>query len=148
MTLIPVVSAVGECYPLFIVLPGVQQPFRRLTNGRIQTVHDYFPNCAVFHRDTAGVDTSIFVQRSRLFAEQTAHLRTNGRYIIVIYDGYVAHMTPIVLRFFQKQRIIAVSLPSHTSHRLQPLDFGLFGPFKNMLQDDFHKAAHRVKKIK
>ena len=43
--------------------------------------------------------------------------------------------------------MIVISLPSHTSHRIQPLDFGVFGPVKAKHSSVMRMACRNVKKI-
>ena len=56
-------------------------------------------------------------------------------------------MTPRVLRYFKENRVISFAIPAHSSHKMQPLDVGMFGPFKSVIQQTFHASARRVKKI-
>ena len=42
--------------------------------------------------------------------------------------------------------IIAIGLPAHTSHVLQPLDVTVFAAFKSHLQAEVHQAS-RMKKV-
>ena len=51
--------------------------------------------------------------------------------VLLILDGHVTHTKNVVA--IEKARdvgLIMVSLPPHTTHRLQPLDVAFFGPFK------------------
>ena len=48
----------------------------------------------------------------------------------MILDGHNSHVTPDFLAHAYLNNILILRLPPHTSHLLQPLDVGLFGPLK------------------
>lgn len=49
-----------------------------------------------------------------------------GRYRLLVLDGHGSHLTP---QFHKAcNDIIAICVPPHSSHLLQPLDVGCFGP--------------------
>lgn len=51
--------------------------------------------------------------------------------VLLILDGHTSHTKDLSIIDYAKQNgIIMLSLPSHTSHRLQPLDVSFFGPLK------------------
>ena len=55
----------------------------------------------------------------------------DGRWRILVVDGYGSHTcVPSVLRKFQNRHILMITMPSHTSHVLQPLDVSCFKPTK------------------
>lgn len=60
--------------------------------------------------------------------------------VVVILDNHESHIYPPVLQLCKDNGITLVTLPPHTSHKLQPLDIAVFGPFKtfyNQAADDF-----------
>ena len=49
----------------------------------------------------------------------------------MVVDGYGSHtLVPSVLKKFKDRRILMITMPSHTSHELQPLDVSCFKPTK------------------
>ncbi|XP_043461173.1 uncharacterized protein LOC122497871 [Leptopilina heterotoma] len=50
--------------------------------------------------------------------------------VLLILDNHESHLTIAGLDFCKENGIIVLSLPPHTSHKLQPLDKGVFGPIK------------------
>jgi hypothetical protein len=54
---------------------------------------------------------------------------TTNRHLLIV-DGHNSHVTIEVVKKAAKAGIDMVSLPSHTSHALQPLDVSVFKPFK------------------
>jgi hypothetical protein len=49
-------------------------------------------------------------------------------------DGHNSHVTIEVVEKAKEVGLHLVTLPSHTSHALQPLDVSIFGPFKCAFQ--------------
>jgi hypothetical protein len=64
-----------------------------------------------------------------VFDPQT-HARACGKPRVLINDGFATHESVELLEFCFHHNIILCRLPSHTSHKLQPLDVGVFGPLK------------------
>ena len=56
-------------------------------------------------------------------------LSTNVRHLLIL-DGHKAHLTLEVVTKARRNRVGMFTLPSHTSHELQPLDVACFKPFK------------------
>jgi hypothetical protein len=50
--------------------------------------------------------------------------------ILLIYDGHGSHTTLDWVTLARSNSIILFCLPPHTTHRLQPLDVGCFGPLQ------------------
>lgn len=60
--------------------------------------------------------------------------------VLLILDNHVSHIAPTVLKLCKDNGIVMLTIPPHTSHRLQPLDVSVYGPFKtyfNQACDDF-----------
>jgi hypothetical protein len=56
--------------------------------------------------------------------------RTKGRYRLLILDGHESHHSTDFELYCQDHNIITLCMPPHSSHHLQPLDVGCFGPLK------------------
>ena len=56
--------------------------------------------------------------------------RTQGAYRLLIMDGHESHHSTEFELFCKENKIITLCMPSHSSHILQPLDVGCFGPLK------------------
>ena len=56
---------------------------------------------------------------------------TTDNKVLILVDGHASHTKSIeVLKFRESSGIILLSLPPHTTHRLQPLDYAFFKPLK------------------
>lgn len=49
-------------------------------------------------------------------------------YRLLFLDGHSSHITRQVINFCEDNKIILLCLPAHSTHILQPLDVGVFGP--------------------
>lgn len=49
-------------------------------------------------------------------------------YRLLLVDGHSSHVNLDFLDYADRNRIIVLVLPPHATHRLQPLDVGLFSP--------------------
>ena len=58
--------------------------------------------------------------------------RRRGGYILLILDGHGSHLTPASDNICKDNNIIPICMPPHSSHLLQPLDVGCFGPLKRV----------------
>ena len=50
--------------------------------------------------------------------------------VVLIFDGHHSHISIKLLELARANNVHLVCLPAHTSHILQPLDVGVFGPMK------------------
>lgn len=64
------------------------------------------------------------------FIPQATSRNTSGKPILLIYDGHGSHDTLDVIALSREHNVILYCLPPHTTHKLQPLDIGVFGPFQ------------------
>jgi hypothetical protein len=60
---------------------------------------------------------------------------------MLIFDGHGSHLSDEFLLLAWEKKILPFLFPSHTSHLLQPLDVGVFQPFKHWHQVCLHEAV-------
>lgn len=53
-----------------------------------------------------------------------------GEHRMLIVDGHASHVSNEFIRFTREHKIVCLCLPAHSTHLLQPLDVGVFGPLK------------------
>ncbi|XP_065645803.1 uncharacterized protein LOC136076256 [Hydra vulgaris] len=51
--------------------------------------------------------------------------------VLSLLDNHKSHISFETIRFAKENSLILLTFPSHCSHRLQPLDVSVFGPFKS-----------------
>lgn len=59
--------------------------------------------------------------------------------ILLILDNHSSHISLAAINKCRENRILLLSLPPHSSHRLQPLDRGFFGPLKTVYGQECEK---------
>jgi hypothetical protein len=62
--------------------------------------------------------------------EKHTRSKTIGSKRLLILDNHDSHTTPEFRTFCEHNNIILLWMPPHSSHLLQPLDVGCFGPLK------------------
>ncbi|XP_022163930.1 uncharacterized protein LOC111029276 [Myzus persicae] len=69
--------------------------------------------------------------------------------VLLILDNHNSHISMAAYEFCRSKHIVMLSLPPHTSHRLQPLDVSFFGPLKAAFKRecDLYIKSHCLVKI-
>jgi hypothetical protein len=65
--------------------------------------------------------------------------RMTGRYRLLIIDGHESHISAQFQQYCKEHEIIALCMPAHSSHLLQPLDVGCFSPMKTLYGSQIEK---------
>ena len=84
---------------------------------------------------TGYTDTAISLYWLQHVFDPLTRDRAHGRPRIPINDGFGTHESVEVLQFCFENNIVLCRLPSHTSHKLQPCDVGVFGPLKTAYRE-------------
>ena len=86
----------------------------------------------------------------KLFIPSTSS-RTKGKYRLLILDGHGSYLTPKFDEICEKNDIIAICMPSHSSHLLQPLDIGCFAVLKRsygqLVESKMRVGIHYIDKL-
>lgn len=61
--------------------------------------------------------------------------QANHKPRILINNGFGTHKSLDLMRFCYENNIILCRLPSHTSHKFQPYNVGVFGPLKTAYRE-------------
>jgi len=75
------------------------------------------------------MDCSLFIRYLQHFIKCVKPSKTNP--VLVLLDGHQSHKSLKAVELARKHSITMVTIPPHTSHRLQPLDLTFFGPLKH-----------------
>lgn len=70
--------------------------------------------------------------------------KTNQGKVLLIMDGHGSHKTKKFRETCEDNNIIPLYLPPHSTHLLQPLDLGIFGPIKYGYKAKLSKLAHAL----
>ena len=66
----------------------------------------------------------------KLFLPAVDHLLHTGP-VLLLVDGHYSHVSLPLIRTAKEKGVHLYCLPPHTTHILQPLDVGVYGPVKN-----------------
>ena len=84
----------------------------------------------------------------RVFHPYTSQKSGNRRRLLIV-DGHSSHINMQFIKKCDELRILLLVLPAHSTHRLQPLDVGLFAPlatyYTNGLNDLMAKSFGMVR---
>lgn len=114
------VNAVGNVIPPLFVFPWVK--FREhFLNG--------VPTGSIGRASRTGwMNEDLFVDYMLHFIQHT-HC-TKERPVLLILDNVEVHITIKTIDLACENGVVLLTLPPHTSHRLQPLDRAVYDPFK------------------
>lgn len=122
------VTAAGDKVPPHIIFKGQAVQCRWVSKAEYPgtcysaTTNGYMEECVFFMWLTESFVPFVNEMRAK-------HNESNS-HAVLIYDGHRSHISVRVIRLALDNKIVLVRLPSHLTHRLQPLDLAVFGPVK------------------
>jgi len=120
ITVVCAVSAAGSFIPPMFIFPRQRMASGLSTDG---------PIGAIYHCSKNGWTTAeLFLVWLKHFVENSTCSKEKP--VLLVLDNHASHISLEAYEFCRDHGIVMVSLPPHTSHRLQPLDVTFFGPFK------------------
>ncbi|XP_047135156.1 uncharacterized protein LOC124812472 [Hydra vulgaris] len=120
VTVAVAVSASGNSIPPFFIFPRVKFKSYFL-NGA--------PDGSAGAANPSGWMTEVqFLQFSHHFVKYARS--TKERPVLLLLDNHDSHLSVEALDYFKENGVSVCSFPPHCSHKLQPLDRSVFGPFK------------------
>jgi hypothetical protein len=70
----------------------------------------------------------------KCFIPQAEKRNISGKLILLLCDGHHSHETLEMRELADQSNVVLFKIPPHTTHRLQPLDVGIFGPLQRVWQ--------------
>ncbi|XP_063952094.1 uncharacterized protein LOC129254701 [Lytechinus pictus] len=123
-TLLACGNANGDALPPFFVFKGKREVSADVKSGCL-------PGSRFVNTETGWSNSQVFKEFfTTHFLPHIEHRRGPEEYAILLYDGHKSHIGIPLIEEARKNNIILFLLPPHTSHLLQPLDVGCFGPMK------------------
>ena len=127
VTILACVSAGGYCMPPLVIFNS-----RTLQNGMdIGEV----PGTMYGLSETGWINGDIF---SEWFAFHFLKYAPPARPLLLLMDGHSSHFTPDFIHKAASEDVIVMSLPPNSTHRIQPLDKGVFSPLKQAWREECH----------
>jgi hypothetical protein len=122
-TVIQGVNALGWSIPPFIILAAQYHLANWYTECNLPA------DWRIATTDNGWTTNAVGLDWIKHFDYHTAS-RTKGKYRLLILDGHESHHSTEFELYCQQNNIITLCMPPHSSHYLQPLDVGCFGPLK------------------
>jgi hypothetical protein len=142
LTVLSSINAAGETIPNFYIFKGMRRK------------RDYIKKCEPFAtcamQSNAWMNAYLFNKWMDHFIE--AMKKKGGISLIqrhlMILDGHNSHVILDVIVKANEAGLDMVTLPSHTSHEMQPLDVAVFKPFKTAFRAyrDIWSMTHKGQK--
>ncbi|XP_011858253.1 PREDICTED: uncharacterized protein LOC105555822 [Vollenhovia emeryi] len=123
-TIVCCCNAAGSFIPPFLIY-GRKRMVSRLLDGAP-------PGTNATCTDNGWINGPKFLEWLRHFVDIT---RPNPeKKVILVMDNHEYHIFLEALEYATQHNVIFVSLPPHTTHRMQPLDRCVYGPFKTYFE--------------
>lgn len=117
------VCADGWAIPPYIIVKGKYHLLSWYTNGQFPPEWRVHPSENGWTTNEIGLD---WLQHF----ENCTKDRTRAGFRLLILDGHNSHKSTEFDDYCKEKNIIALCMPPHSSHELQPLDVGCFSPLK------------------
>lgn len=139
ITVICAMSAAGTYVPPLFIFPRKRHSPQLEKGGPLAAVYECTPN--------GWTTEQIFLKWLNHFKDFVKP--TQEKPVLLILDNHNSHATLEAYNFCKKNNIIMLSLPPHSSHRMQPLDVTFFGPLKGAYHKecDLFIKSHNLQKI-
>lgn len=127
-TFVGIISAVGSALPPVYVFPRTRNPDEYLIDAPISSL--------ALGNHSGWMTGDLFLRVLEHIKQQTNCSIENK--ILLLLDNHESHITVKGINYCRNNGIVILSFPPHTSHKLQPLDVGVYGPFKNYCATAFN----------
>lgn len=117
------INAAGRSFPPAYIFPRV--------NFKEHMLHGAPPDSLGLAVQSGWMNVELFVQVLQHFIKQTKSSKENPN--LLILDNHVSHVSLKAIQLARDNGVSVLTLPPHCSHRLQPLDVGVLGPFKRFV---------------
>ena len=114
------INAAGSIVPSMII-------FTR-KNFRDHFIKSGPPGCIGGANSSGWINEELFLDYLKHFIR---HTRSSTEHkVLLIHDNHETHITLAAIDLAKANGVVLLTMPPHTSHRLQPLDVSCFKPFK------------------
>lgn len=120
ITLVCAMSATGSYVP-----PGFIFPRKRMKGYLLNNAP---PGSIGMVSDSGFINTNLFMEYLHHFKDNVQP--TKEKPVLLILDNHSSHLSLAAVNYCRDNGIHLLTLPPHSSHKMQPLDRGFFGPLK------------------
>ncbi|XP_050309704.1 uncharacterized protein LOC126745759 isoform X1 [Anthonomus grandis grandis] len=123
VTLITAVSVIGNTIPPMFVFPRKKFKPYFISNGP--------PECIGAGNASGWVTDLEFYDFMKHFVKHTSPTKQSP--VLLLLDNHSSHLSIKTVEYAKNNEVVMLSFPPHCTHKLQPLDVSVFGPFKKYL---------------
>lgn len=123
VTLAVAVNALGNAIPPFFVFPRVRYQDHFVRDGPVGSVGTANPSG--WMQDESFL---VFLKHFQKYSNASSFHK-----VLLLIDNHTSHVHIDSLDYCKENGIILLSFPPHCTHKLQPLDRSVFGPFKKAI---------------
>jgi len=120
VTVVAAVSATGQFVPPAMIFP------RQRMNDRL--LHGALSGTVGYNSGNGWIDSALFVQYLDHFIKHVKPTPDNK--VLLILDNHISHKSLEAIEKAKQNGIVLLTLPPHTSSKLQPLDHSVFKSLK------------------
>lgn len=139
VTIVCAMSASGGYIPPMFIFPRKRMNAQLQNNGPIGAIY----HCS----DNGWINNELFYEWLKHFK---CHVHPSPQSpVLLLLDNHTSHISLEIYSFCKANSIHLISIPPHTSHRLQPLDLSFFSPLKGAYNKEceLYLRAHPHQRI-
>lgn len=95
------------------------------------------PGCEASVSDSGWISGEIFLEWIRVFVSWVRP--TQDCKALLLLDNHESHKYYPALEYATSNNVVFLTIPPHTSHKLQPLDVAVYSPFKTFFEIEINK---------
>jgi len=139
ITIIPTICADGTTLPTSIIFPSEGY---NIWDHWVDDIPPGDTSINVSSTPTGWTNNKLGMAWLQRFDQYTkAKARRSWR--LLICDGHSSHLTMEFLSYATRNRILVMVFPSHSTHTLQPLDVGVFGPLSSYYSSELSRIQQQ-----
>ena len=134
ITSVECIGSAGETIPPMLLISGVNILHKWCQHN------DLDGDVGIGTTETVYANDDTALEWLQHFIDHTQNKR-RGAWLLLIINGYGSHMTIPFHNLATENKIVLFRLPPHSTRLTQPLDVGVFQPFKHYHTDAIDKAC-------
>ncbi|XP_025410766.1 uncharacterized protein LOC112683809 [Sipha flava] len=127
VTTVCCMNAAGSFVPPMFIYPRTRMNILLEKGGPVGSIYACSKN--------GWINSELFLEWLKHFSKSVKP--TSEDPVLLIMDNHCSHISLQAYEFCKANGICVVTLPPHTSHKLQPLNLTFFGPLKNAFNREF-----------
>ncbi|XP_072401124.1 uncharacterized protein [Diabrotica undecimpunctata] len=128
VTFCGIITATGITIPPLYVYPRVRM--------KDHLLYGIVPGAVGYATKSGWMSTAVFVKLLEHIHKHMPSTRENP--VLLLVDNHETHVSLDAINYCREHGIVMLSFPPHCTHRMQPLDIGVYSPFKARCKSSFN----------